>query len=220
MIAQKLKNTLGKIDGRAKLIAVSKKKSSETVMEAYNAGHRDFGENYVQELVDKYEAMPKDINWHVIGHLQTNKVKFIAPFVHLIHSVDSAKLLKEINKQAKKNERVIHCLLQLQIAKEDTKTGFDQTELLEFIGSDDFKSLENIQIDGLMGMATFTENEKQIAAEFEELHNFSNMLKDKFSMEQLKIRELSMGMSADWELAIAHGSTMVRIGSSIFGTRN
>lgn len=220
MIKDNLKSTLAQINGRAQLIAVSKKKPNEALLEAYNVGQRDFGENYVQELVEKSESLPKDIKWHMIGHLQTNKVKYIAPFVYLIHSVDSEKLLKEINKQGKKNERIINVLLQLHIAEEDSKTGFDKTELLELLKSEKLDNYQNIKVLGLMGMSTFTENEQQVEREFSSLKQLNDEIKKEQLPKNVTLNEISMGMSGDWELALKHGSTMLRIGSSIFGLRN
>lgn len=197
------------------LIAVSKTKPVEMLMEAYNAGFKRFGENYVQELVDKYEQMPKDIEWHFIGHLQSNKVKYIAPFVSLIHSVDSFKLLQEINKQAAKNNRIIDCLLQIYIAEEDTKSGMMEEDCLEILRPENLEKLLNINIVGLMGMTTLTDNETQIRKEFGKLKDFS----DKLSIEHSAFKILSMGMSGDYEIAIEEGSTMIRVGSKIFGGR-
>ena len=194
------------------LVAVSKTKPNSDLLEAYHAGQKIFGENKVQELVQKAEDLPKDIIWHMIGHLQTNKVKFIAPFVSLIHGVDSIKLLKEINKRAGQNNRVIDCLLQVHIATESTKFGFDINEVNEAISN--AKEFQNIQIVGLMGMATFTDNKQQVIQEF-------NSLKVKFeTVKNEHITTLSMGMSGDYQLAIEQGSTMVRVGSAIFGHRN
>lgn len=202
------------------LVAVSKFKPVEMLMEAYDAGFKVFGENYVQELVDKYEQMPKDIKWNFIGHLQSNKVKYIAPFVSLIHSVDSFKLLKEINKQAEKNERVIDCLLQVYIAQEDTKTGIDEAELFELLKSEAFLSLKNIRIVGLMGMSTFTENMDQVKTEFKSLKTiFDKIREENIGDLGADFKEISMGMSGDWPLAVAEGSTMIRVGSAIFGSR-
>ena len=204
--------------GKATLIAVSKTKHAEDIQALYDLGQRDFGENYVQELVDKYEALPKDIRWHFIGHLQTNKVKFIAPFVSLIHGVDSFKLLKEINKQGEKNNRIINCLLQIHIAQEETKFGLNEDELDDIIGSKELKSLNNIKICGLMGMASFTEDVATIRNEFRYLkslyHSYS-----KLSIANCQLPILSMGMSADYKIAIQEGSNMVRIGSLLFGER-
>jgi len=207
-----------RISAGVKLVAVSKFKPKELLLEAYEIGFRAFGENYVQELVDKYEALPKDIEWHFIGHLQTNKVKYIAPFVHLIHSVDSFKLLKEIDKQAAKNERVIECLMQIYIAKEDSKTGMDKAEYLEMLESGEFKLLKNIKVKGLMGMSTFTDNMDLVQEEFRSLKNLFEQTR-KIQADNFLMQEISMGMSGDWQLAVEEGSTMVRVGSSIFGSR-
>lgn len=198
------------------LVAVSKTKPNEDILEAYEAGQRVFGENKVQEMVQKWEDLPKDIDWHMIGHVQRNKVKYMAEFVSLIHGVDSPRLLKEINKQAKKYNRVIPCLLQIHIAEEDTKFGLDKAELEELIESDAFKAMENIKIVGLMGMATFTDDENQVRKEFAQLKSMFENLKTKLD----DITILSMGMSGDYQIAIEEGSNMVRIGSSIFGARN
>lgn len=198
------------------LVAVSKTKPNEDILEAYEAGQRIFGENKVQEMVQKWEDLPKDIEWHMIGHVQRNKVKYMAEFVSLIHGVDSPRLLKEINKQAKKQDRVIPCLLQIHIAEEDTKFGLDQNELFELIASDAFEAMENIKIVGLMGMATFTDDENQVRKEFIQLKSLFDELKTKLN----DITILSMGMSGDYKIAIEEGSNMVRIGSSIFGARN
>ena len=198
------------------LVAVSKTKPISDLQEAYDAGQRVFGENKIQEMTQKWEVMPKDIQWHMIGHVQRNKVKYMAEFVSLIHGVDSFKLLKEINKQAIKHNRVIDCLLQMHIAEEDTKFGLDETELNEIITSEEFPQLENIKIVGLMGMATFTDNQEQIRREFKQLKFVYTSLEKE--IENLRI--LSMGMSGDYQIAIEEGSTMVRIGSSIFGARN
>lgn len=202
-----------------KLVAVSKTKSNEDIMEAYDAGQRVFGENHVQELVDKYEALPKDIQWHLIGHLQSNKVKYIAPFIHLIESVDSLKLLQEINKQGLKNNRVIDCLLQVYIADEETKFGFAYDELIELLRSEDFASLKNIRIVGLMGIATNTDVERQITEEFKELAVLYTGIKQSFFRNEDSFHEISMGMSSDYKIAVENGSTMVRLGSTIFGKR-
>jgi pyridoxal phosphate enzyme (YggS family) len=200
------------------LVAVSKTKPVADLMQAYEAGQRIFGENKIQEMVEKYEQMPKDIAWHMIGHVQTNKVKFMVPFVSLIHGVDSLKLLEEINKQALKNKRIIDCLLQIHIAEEETKFGLNETELIELLQSDTFKNLHNIKVIGLMGMATFTENQSQIRKEFQHLKTiFDNNQQP--TTDNCQLTTLSMGMSGDYQLAIECGSTMVRIGSSIFGGR-
>jgi len=199
------------------LVAVSKTKPSEDIQALYELGQRDFGENYVQELVDKQGALPQDIHWHFIGHLQSNKVKFIAPFVHLIHGVDSYKLLKEINKQAAKNDRVIDCLLQIHIAQEETKFGFDEAEL-EQLFSSDITSLSNICIKGMMGMASFSDDKEKVRGEFKRLKSLFNQYAQ-LSITNCQLSTISMGMSGDYKLAIEEGSTMVRIGSMLFGSR-
>lgn len=198
------------------LVAVSKTKSNSDILEAYSAGQRIFGENKIQEMVAKYEELPKDIQWHMIGHLQRNKVKYMAHFVDLIHGVGSFKTLKEINKQAKKHNRVIKCLLQAKIAKEESKFGLSFLEISEIILSEDFKELKNICVVGLMGMATFTTNQLQLEKEFSSLNDFFQKLKNEHS----EFTTLSMGMSGDYQLAIKAGSNMIRVGSSIFGVRN
>lgn len=206
-----LKHIKETIPANVVLVAVSKTKPNSMVKEAYDAGQRDFGENYVQELVDKHTDLPKDIRWHFIGHLQSNKVKYIAPFVYLIHGVDSFSLLKEINKQGQKNNRVIDCLLQVFIAQEETKFGLDFKEAEELLNSDEFKVLQNISIKGFMAMASNTDNQEQIKTEFAALKKFSLQFPD--------YKILSFGMSSDYEIAIEQGSTMIRVGSSIFGER-
>ena len=198
------------------LVAVSKTKPIEMLMEAYEAGFKRFGENYVQELTEKHDKMPKDIEWHFIGRLQSNKVKYIAPFVSLIHSVDSFKLLQEINKQATKHSRVIDCLLQIYIAEEDTKSGMAEEECLEILQSEALKNLANIRIIGLMGMSTFTDDETQVRKEFRKLKTFHSSLISQYP----NLTTISMGMSGDYEIAIEEGSTMIRVGSKIFGNRN
>lgn len=214
---QRIKST---IPSNVKLVAISKTHPVDVVMEAYNVGQRVFGENKVQELVSKYEAMPKDIEWHLVGHLQTNKVKYIAPFVNLIHSVDSLKLLSVINKEAEKVERIIDCLLQMHIATEETKFGLSLVELEEILKSDEFFKMKNIRVVGLMGMATFTDNMDHVRTEFKSLHDIFKSVKEKYFDEKSWFKELSMGMSSDYNIAIEEGSTMVRIGSDIFGYRN
>jgi PLP dependent protein len=201
------------------LVAVSKTKPVSDLMEAYNAGQRIFGENKIQEMAEKHEVMPKDIQWHMIGHVQSNKVKYMAEFVSLIHGVDNFKLLEEVNKQAKKHHRIIDCLLQIKIAEEDSKFGMSSEEASEILKSEAFSNLKNIQITGVMGMATFTENENQIKIEFTLLKTIFNDLK---SLEtfNFKPKTISMGMSGDYQLAISCGSNMIRVGSSIFGERN
>lgn len=201
------------------LIAVSKTKSNGEIMEAYNAGQRLFGENMVQELTEKYEALPKDIQWHLIGHLQSNKVKYIAPFITMIQSVDSLKLLQEIDKHGKKNNRVIDCLLQAHIADEETKFGLDFDEIIELLRTDEFVALKHIRIRGLMGIATNSENEKQIKEEFYELKTFFDGIKQSFFRKDSSFDTISMGMSSDYKIAIEQGSNMVRLGSTIFGQR-
>ncbi|WP_428331226.1 YggS family pyridoxal phosphate-dependent enzyme [Mucilaginibacter sp.] len=201
------------------LIAVSKTKPAEELQEAYDAGQRLFGENMVQELVEKYEQLPKDIKWHLIGHLQSNKVKYIAPFISMIQSVDSLKLLQEINKHAEKNKRVIDCLLQIYIADEETKYGLGFDEAIELIRSEEIAALKNICIRGLMGIATNTDNEKQIKDEYYELRTFFDGMKQSFFRKDTAFDTLSMGMSSDYKLAIEQGSNMVRLGSTIFGKR-
>ncbi|HLU87455.1 MAG TPA: YggS family pyridoxal phosphate-dependent enzyme [Taishania sp.] len=201
------------------LVAVSKTKPVEELLKIYNQGQRIFGENKVQEMCDKQQVMPNDIEWHLIGHLQTNKVKYIAPFVKLIHAVDSLKLLAEINKQALKNNRTIDCLLQFHIAEEKTKFGLDFSEAEQVLESVEFKNFNNIRICGVMGMATFTENEQQIRSEFKTLKHYFDTLKSNFFQNADYFSVISMGMSGDYQLAIEEGSTMVRIGSLIFGSR-
>lgn len=222
MIAENIQQFKASIPENVTLIAVSKTKPVEAIEEAYAVGQRDFGENKVQELTDKSEVLPKDINWHMIGHLQTNKVKYIAPFVHLIHSLDSEKLAKEINKRAKQNDRVISCLVQVHVGDEATKFGFSPDEARAFIQSIPEKGYENIAIAGLMGMATNTEDEQLIHDEFKALKNLFEELKgdSKYHLDPTHFQTLSMGMSGDYQIAIEEGSNMIRIGSSLFGARN
>ena len=217
-IQTNLLNIKATLPKQVTLVAVSKTKPVSDLMEAYEAGQRIFGENKIQEMTEKWEQMPKDIQWHMIGHVQTNKVKFMAPFVSLIHGVDSLKLLQEINKQAKKNNRTIDCLLQIYIAEEETKFGLDEEELTSLLTSNEFQELKNIQIVGLMGMATFTANKDQIKKEFLHLKSIFDTNKN-LKSEICNLNTLSMRMSGDYQLAIECGSTMVRIGSSIFGGR-
>ncbi|WP_435577997.1 YggS family pyridoxal phosphate-dependent enzyme [Gilvibacter sp.] len=214
-ISENIKQFKEKLPEQVTLVAVSKTKPVEDLQEAYDAGQRIFGENKIQEMATKWEELPKDIQWHMIGHVQTNKVKYMAPFVSLIHAVDSIKLLKEINKQAKKHDRVINCLIQLKIAEEDSKFGLPPQELSELIDQKKSLALDNVQIVGLMGMATFTNDELQLQREFK-------ILKEKYDAHQQSEswNVLSMGMSGDYPIAIAAGSTMVRVGSAIFGARN
>ncbi|GGA73844.1 YggS family pyridoxal phosphate enzyme [Flavobacterium palustre] len=217
-IQSNLENIKSSLPENVTLVAVSKTKPVSDLMEAYNAGQRIFGENKIQEMVEKWEQMPKDIQWHMIGHVQTNKVKFMAPFVSLIHGVDSLKLLQEINKQAQKNNRVIDCLLQIHIAEEETKFGLDEEELSSLLNSNEFQEMKNIRILGLMGMATFTDNQEQIQKEFTHLKSIFDKLQS-LNTENCQLNTVSMGMSGDYKLAIDCGSTMIRVGSSIFGGR-
>jgi len=219
-IQNRLKEVRAQIGNKALLVAVSKTKPNEDLLEAYNAGQRIFGENKVQELVGKYEALPKDIQWHMIGHLQSNKVKYIAPFVSLIHGVDTVKLLKTINKEGAKNKRKIPCLLQLHIAEESTKFGFSEEELMIILSDNFINELEYIEIRGIMGMATFTDDEAHVRKEFSHLKRIFQNLKSGIFKTTDCFKEISMGMSGDYQIAIEEGSTMVRVGSSIFGARN
>ena len=216
MIKENIQNFKSKIPENVTLVAVSKTKPIEDLQEAYDAGQRVLGENKIQEMVDKYDALPKDIKWHMIGHLQSNKVKYMAHFVDLIHGVDKLKTLKVINKEAKKHNRVIKVLLQAKIAKEDSKFGLSFDEIDAILTSEEIATLQNIKVVGFMGMATFTEDKEQLKEEFSSLKNFFDTQKSKNS--DLEI--LSMGMSGDYQLAIENGSTMIRVGSSIFGSRN
>lgn len=220
MISENLENIKASLPDHVTLVAVSKTKPIELLQEAYDAGQRIFGENRVHELVEKFPALPQDIEWHMIGHLQSKKVKSIAPFVSVIHSIDSFKLLKEVNKQAKNNDRVIDCLLQFHIAQEETKYGFSLEEVLEILGSVEYTQLENISIVGVMGMATFTSDQRQVADEFHSLKKIFEELKNGPFTGNEGFKEISMGMSGDYQLAIQQGSTMVRVGSSIFGARH
>ena len=204
----------------ARLVAVSKTHPPERIMPLYLKGQRIFGENRVQELQQKYEVLPKDIEWHLIGHLQTNKVKFIAPYISLVHSVDSLDLLKEINKQALKNNRVIDCLLQFHIATEETKFGLSEQEASDMLHNPAFSEMKNIRVCGVMGMATFTDDQLLIRSEFRHLKSIFDSLKNGFFENSPWFREVSMGMSGDWEIALEEGSTLVRIGSLLFGHRN
>jgi len=213
---QAIKNGLPE---RVRLVAVSKYHPIEALQEAYDAGQRIFGESKVQEMTQKHEALPKDIEWHFIGHLQTNKIKYMAPYVTLIHGVDSYKLLAEINKQAAKVNRVIPCLLQIHIAQEETKFGFSTDECRAMLESGEWKILDNVRIAGVMGMATNTEDEKQIAQEFETLARFFRETKETYFKDRPYYKEISMGMSDDYPIAIGHGSTLIRVGSKIFGAR-
>lgn len=217
-IAGNIQEIEEKLNGRARLIAVTKTKPISILQETYNSGFRRFGENKVQEMTEKYEALPKDIEWHMIGHLQSNKVKYMPPYVSLVHGVDSFKLLKEINKEAAKHDRVIHCLLQIFIADEETKFGLSPEEAAEILTAPDLNTLSNIRIKGLMGMASNTDDENKIRSEFKGLKSLHESFK-KYNSEITSMEELSMGMSGDYEIAAEEGSTMVRVGSAIFGSR-
>lgn len=217
-ISENLKKIKSSVPEDVTLVAVSKTKPVSDIMEAYNVGHRDFGENKIQDMVEKYEVMPKDINWHMIGHVQSNKVKYMAPFVSLIHGVDSLKLLKEINKQASNNNKIINCLLQIKIAQEDSKFGLKENDAREILNSKEFSELKHIKVIGLMGMASFTNDKNQIQKEFQFLKQTFDSYK-KLATFNFEPISLSMGMSGDFQLAIECGSNMVRIGSSIFGER-
>ena len=216
MVSDKINILKTKLPKDVVLVAVSKTKPIETILEACSKGHLDFGENKVQELVQKQENLPKNIRWHMIGHVQRNKVKYIAPFVYLIHGVDSLRLLNEINKQGKKNNKTINCLLQIHIAKEENKFGFDIQEIKEFIENKQYELWTNVKIVGVMGMATFTENKNLVKQEFEQLKSYFDELRSFFSNE---FKIISMGMSGDYKEAIEAGSNMIRIGSSLFGRR-
>jgi PLP dependent protein len=219
-ISENIDRIKANLPEKVRLIAVSKTKPTELLLEAYNHGQRAFGENKVQEMVGKYEELPKDIEWHFIGHLQSNKIKYIAPFVHLIHGVDSFKLLKSIDVEAKKAGRIIPCLLQFHIAEEETKFGLSINEATEMLNSQEYKLLYNIQISGVMGMATYTDDETQIHKEFACLKSYFDQLKSGYFAGNPAFKEISMGMSGDYLIAVEEGSTMVRIGSTIFGERN
>ena len=219
MIKENLNRINTELPSDVLLVAVSKTKTPQMIQEAYEAGHKAFGENKVQEMIEKHAVLPKDIEWHLIGHLQSNKVKYIAPFVSLIHSVDSLKLLKEINKQGIKCERTIECLLQFHIAEEGSKYGLSLDDAIEILGSDEFTALENVSISGVMGMATFTKKEEQIREEFRTLENYFNVLKSHYFKFNNSFKNISMGMSGDYKIAIEEGSNIVRIGSLIFGSR-
>lgn len=219
-IADRLNNIIQNLPEGVRLAAVSKTHTPAEIMEAYQAGHRCFAENKAQELAAKYQELPADIEWHFIGHLQTNKVKLIAAFVAMVHSVDSLRLLQTINREAEKNDRIIPCLLQFHIAGEDTKFGLSLLEAGSLLRSEEFLEMQNIRIAGVMGMATFTEDWQQVRKEFRNLKNIFDHLKRDFFAEDPHFREISMGMSDDYTIAIEEGSTLVRIGSSIFGTRN
>ena len=219
-IAENILKLRSSIPENVCLVAISKTRSEEEILEAYKAGQLDFGENKVQELVSKANSLPADIRWHLVGHLQSNKVKSVVPFIHLIHAVDSLKLLSEINREAVRNNKVVHCLLQFYIASEETKFGLSLEEGIDILESGEFKNMHNINISGVMGMASFTEDQKKVRAEFKELMRIFRKLKDRFFINSPSFKELSMGMSGDFPVAIEEGSTMVRLGTIIFGNRN
>lgn len=218
-IQANLQNLLLDIPENVKLIAVSKFNPNESIMEAYEAGQRIFGESKVQEMTQKYESLPKDIEWHFIGHLQSNKIKYMASYVSMIHAIDSFALLKEIDKHAKKVNRRIPCLLQIHIAKEESKFGFSFDECREMLKNEQWKALDNIEICGVMGMATNSDDQQEIREEFKSLHSFFNEIKNSYFYDDDSFKEISMGMSGDYKIAIEEGSTMVRVGSKIFGER-
>ena len=219
-IAENIAEIKKTLPSNVKLVAVSKTKPNEAILEAYHSGHLIFGENKVQDLVKKYEELPKDIQWHFIGHPQSNKVKYMASFIHLIHGVDSLKLLKTIDKEAKKHKREIHCLLQFHIAEESTKFGLSLEEARELIGSAEFQALNYVKIAGVMGMATYTHNQTQIRNEFKMLNNIFKTIKNEYFSGAENFCEISMGMSSDFHIAVEEKSTMIRVGSKIFGERN
>ncbi len=219
MISENIKHITGSLPAGVRLVAVSKFNPNESIVEAYNVGQRLFGESHAQELVPKAESLPKDIKWHFIGHLQTNKVKYIAPYVSCIESVDSLHLLKEIDKQAVKCGRVLDCLLQFHVAQEETKFGFSIDECREMLQSDDFKNLKNISITGVMGMASISTDEEQVAKEFSQVKRYFDALKKEFFYTSLNFKEISMGMTHDYPIAIKCGATLIRVGSGIFGER-
>ena len=219
-IAENIIHIRKQLPEHVKLVAVSKFKPESDLLQAYEAGQRIFGENKAQEMTEKHEHLPKDIEWHFIGHLQTNKIKYIIPYVYCIHSIDSAKLLAEVEKHAAKHERCVRCLLQFHIATEESKFGFSYEEAVEMLESADFASWKHVEICGVMGMATNTENTDLIRSEFHTLKNYFNNLKSKYFQQQESFKEISMGMTGDYPIAIEEGSTLVRIGSAIFGARN
>ncbi len=219
-IADNLRKLISDTPESVSIIAVSKRKSVEDILQAYKAGQRIFGENRVQELSEKHPQLPEDIEWHMVGHLQTNKVKYIAGFVHMVQSIDSLKLLLSLEREAKKADRIISCLLQIHIAREETKFGFTREEVLEIATSPEVQSLNNVRISGVMGMATFTEDKEQVKSEFRHLRETYNDLKENCFSIRPDFKEISMGMSGDYQIAIEEGSTMVRLGTIIFGERN
>jgi pyridoxal phosphate enzyme (YggS family) len=219
-VQENLKKIRSDLPPHVRLVAVSKTKPVEMIQAAYDVGQRDFGENKAQDVAAKYPQLPKDIRWHFIGHLQTNKVKYIAPFVHLIHAADSLKILKEINKQALKNNRVIDCLLEFHIAQEESKFGLNRATAEEIFNAEEYKALKNIRICGVMGMATYTDDTEQIRSEFRHLKAIFQELKEKYFAEAPHFKEISMGMSGDYPIAVEEGATIIRVGSKIFGPRN
>ncbi len=220
MIKENLQKLTSEIPDYVKLVAVSKTKPVGDILEVYHEGHKVFGENKVQELIDKQPHLPTDINWHFIGHLQRNKVKFLVPFISMIESVDSQRLLKQINKEALKQDRIINCLLQFHIAEETSKFGFHFSEVKDFFSSETFKNMKNVKIKGVMGMATFTDDEEKVRSEFKQLKRYFDELKKKYFSDDDEFNEVSMGMTNDYKIAIEEGSTIVRIGSAIFGPRS
>lgn len=219
MIKENLEKIKGTLPESVTLVAVSKTKPVSDLQEAYDAGQRIFGENHALEMRDKHEALPKDIQWHFIGHLQTNKIKYIVSYVTLIHSIDSANLLEAVNKEAAKHDRVVDCLLQFHIAQEETKFGLDLDEARQLLDSEAFKQMKNVRICGVMGMATFTDNMEQVRQEFQHLKQIFDVLKKTYFADQPQFKEISMGMSDDYPVAVEEGATMVRVGSKIFGAR-
>ena len=220
MIKENLEKIRATLPKSVTLVAVSKTKPVSDLQEAYDAGQRAFGENYPQEMRDKHEVLPHDIQWHFIGHLQTNKIKYIIPFVTLIHSIDTANLMEAVNKEAKKHERVVDCLLQFHIAMEETKFGLDMEEARQLLDSEAFKALQNVRICGVMGMATFTDDMEEVRKEFKHLKEIFDTLKTEYFAGQPQFKEISMGMSDDYPIAVEEGATLVRVGSKIFGARN
>ena len=220
MNVEKYQEILREIPENVQLIAVSKLHPASEVAAAYALGQRDFGENWAQEMREKHEILPQDIRWHFIGHLQTNKIKYIIPYVHLIHSIDSFKLLQEVDRQAAKHGRVVGCLLQFHVATEETKFGFSMDECEQMFQSPEFSSLKNVDIKGVMGMASFTDDAAQVRREFQTLHGFFTKLKEEYFSEKADFKEISMGMTSDYPIAIEEGSTMIRVGSALFGARN
>lgn len=219
-IAKNIEEIKSDLPKGVKLVAVSKTKPNEAILEAYQTGHRMFGENKAQELIRKQPELPGDIEWHFIGHLQSNKVKYIAPFVSMVHSIDSFKILKTVNKEARKNDRVIPCLLQFHIAEEESKYGLTEADAREILESEAYKNMQNISVAGVMGMATFTDDSEKVRKEFKKLKSIFNELKKNYFADQPEFKEISMGMSDDYPLAVEEGSTIVRVGSKIFGARN